>query len=300
MPGTVAIIGAGRAGRVFARRLHERGWKIEAVVTQSEASARRAVRFIGAGYPSASIPRPVFAARAILIATPDSAIAGVAAELARVGGPELRGKVALHTSGALSSRILDPVRQHGAAIGSIHVMQTFTGIGLPSMEGRVFAIEGDLRAVNLARRMARDLGGLPVQIAASAKSLYHCGAVMACGQVLALMEAATRLLMSIGMKRREAVRALLPLTRQVLQNFERLGPGAAWTGPLARGDYRVLEAHALALRKFPPEFGGAYNALNRLAAGVLAPDRETVLQELDRAASQLGSKSMATSTGRNA
>ena len=300
MPGTVAIIGAGRAGRVFARRLHERGWKIEAVVTRSEASARRAVRFIGAGRPCASISGPVFVARAILIATPDSAIAGVAAQLSRVGAAELCGKIVLHTSGALSSKILEPVRQHGAAVGSIHVMQTFTGIGLPCLEGRVFAIEGDLRAVNFARRIARDVGGLPVQIAASAKSLYHCGAVMACGQVLAVMEAATRLLMSVGMKRREAARSLLPLTRQVLQNFERLGPTAAWTGPLARGDYGVLEAHDLALREFPPEFGQAYNALNRLAAGVLASNREAVLLELDRCLSPPGSKSMAISTGRNA
>ena len=297
MPRTVAIIGAGRAGRVFARRLHELGWKIGAVVTQSEPSARRAVRFIGAGHPSASISARVFAARTILVATPDSAIPRVAGELARAGGAELRGKVVLHTSGALSSHVLDSLREHGAATGSIHVMQTFTGIGLPSMEGRVFAIEGDVRAVNTARRMARDLGGLPVQIAGSVKSLYHCAAVLACSQVLAVMEAAARLLMSIGMKRREALRALLPLTRQVLQNFERLGPTAAWTGPLAREDYGVIQAHTLALRKFPPEFSEAYGALNRLAAGVLAPDRAAVLLELGGAASQAGSKSMVTSTG---
>ena len=297
MTSTLAIIGAGRAGRAFARGLHQLGWKIETVVTQSEASARRAVRFIGVGRPSASIAASVFAARTILIATPDSAIAGVGRQLAGAGGSQLRGKVVLHTSGALSSNVLDPVRQFGAAIGSIHVMQTFTGVGLPSFEGRVFAVEGDLRAVNISRRIARDLGGLPVQIAASVKSLYHCAAVMACAEILSIMEASTRLLMSIGMKRREAVRALLPLTRQVLQNFERLGPTAAWTGPLARGDYGIVEAHALALRKFPPEFGAAYSALNRLAAGVLAPDREAVLTELDRVSSRLGSKSMATSTG---
>ena len=300
MSGTVAIIGAGRAGRVFARRLHEHGWKIEAVVTQSEPSARRAVRFIGAGHPSASISARVFGAQTILVATPDSAIPGVAAELARTGGPELRGKVVLHTSGALSSNSLDLVREQGAATGSIHVMQTFTGIGLPSLEGRVFAIEGDVRAVNVARRMARDLGGLPVQIAGAAKSSYHCAAVLACAEILALMEASTRLLMSIGMKRREALRALLPLTRQVLQNFERLGPTRAWTGPLARGDYGVIAAHRQALQKFPPEFSAAYDALNRLAADVLAPDHEAVLLELDRAVSQPDSKSMATSTGGNA
>lgn len=293
MPRTLAIIGAGRAGRAFARRLSDRGWKIGAVVTRSEASARRAVRIIGAGRAQAGISSKVLASRTILISTPDSAIPKAAEELARVGGRELRGKIVLHTSGSLSSSVLSPVRLQGAAAGSIHVMQTFTGVGLPSMDGRVFALEGDPPAVRIARRMARELGGLPVQIAGSVKSLYHCAAVMACGQVLAIMEAATRILMSIGMKRREALRALLPLTRQVLQNFERLGPTASWTGPLARGDYGVIEAHELALRKFPPEFGAAYDALTQLGAGVLAPDREAVLRELNRTFSQKRSKSMA-------
>lgn len=290
----LAIIGAGRAGRAFARRLREGGWKIGAVVTRSEATARRAVRFIGAGQPHAGLSSAVLSSRKILIATSDSAIPAVAEELARIGGAELKGKVVLHTSGSLSSDVLDPIRQQGAAVGSIHVMQSFTGIGVPSMEGRVFAIEGDARAVRIARQMARDLGGLPVRISSSVKSLYHCAAVLACAQVLSLMESSTRLLMSTGMKRREALRALLPLTRQVLQNFERLGPTASWTGPLARGDYGVIEAHRAALRRFPPEFGNAYDALNRLAAAVLSPDREAILARLNEISRPTNLKTMAT------
>jgi predicted short-subunit dehydrogenase-like oxidoreductase (DUF2520 family) len=298
MSRTIAIIGAGKAGRVFARRLRECGWRIGAVVTRSAASARRAARFIGGGSPSAEITARLCASRAILIATPDSAIPGVTEQLAKVCGAELGGRIVLHTSGCLSSNALTPARECGAAVGSIHVMQTFTGVGSPSMEGRVFGIEGDAAAVRVARRIARDLGGLPVQIAGSAKSLYHCAAVVACAQVLALMEASTRLLMSIGMKRREAVRALLPLTRQVLQNFERLGPTASWTGPLARGDYGIIETHQRALRKFPPEYREAYDALNRLAAEVLAPDREAVLAQLNKISAQENSRLMTTTGGK--
>jgi predicted short-subunit dehydrogenase-like oxidoreductase (DUF2520 family) len=230
-------------------------------------------------------------AQTILIATPDSAIPKIAEQLAEAGH-ELRRKVILHTSGAVPSAVLVRVRSHGAAVGSMHVMQSFTGIGLPSMEGRIFAIEGDPPAVRVARQMVRDLGGLPVQIAGSVKALYHCAAVMACAQVLALMEASTRILMSIGMRRREAQRALLPLTRQVLQNFERLGPTASWTGPLSRGDYDVIKAHRAALNKFPVEFGAAYDALNFLGAGVLATDRDAVLADLEGIASHKNSKFM--------
>ena len=77
------------------------------------------------------------------------------------------------------------------------------------------------------------------------------------------------------MKRGEAVRALLQLTRQVLENFERLGPRAAWTGPLARGDYDVVAVHLAAMQSLAPGISQAYAALNGLArTGPLAGFRK--------------------------
>jgi predicted short-subunit dehydrogenase-like oxidoreductase (DUF2520 family) len=229
-----------------------------------------------------------------LIATPDSAVRDVGEELARIGAEELGGKIVLHTSGALDSSVLDAVRGFGAAAGSMHPLQSFSGVGAPPLEGKVFAIEGDAAAVRKARQIARALGGAPLQIDGDKKPLYHAAAAMAAGHMLAIAEAATRLLMSVGMNRREAVRALLPLTRQVLQNFERLGPRAAWTGPLARGDYGVVEAHSKALRNVPKEFLEAYEAVSRLAALVLAQDTLGTLAELDRFSGSKNAKAKAT------
>lgn len=284
MPGTLSIIGAGRVGRALGRRLHELGWKIGAVVASSESSARKAVRSIGAGRSHAFLTRQVLAAQVILITTPDRCTAEIAEDLARIGAEELRGKIVLHTSGALSSDVLDSVRRCGAAVGSMHPLQTFSGIDVPPLEGRVFTIEGDTAAARMARQMARALGALPVLIDGSKKPLYHAAAALAAGNVLALMEAATRLMAAAGMKRREAVRALLPLTRQVLENFERLGPRAAWTGPLSRGDYGVVAAHTEAMKDLPPEFRQAYEAVNRLAAVVLAQDSAAMQAELEKVA----------------
>jgi predicted short-subunit dehydrogenase-like oxidoreductase (DUF2520 family) len=277
MRGAMAIIGAGRVGRALGRRLHELDWKIGAVITRSEASARKAVRFIGAGKAHAMLSRDVLASRLILISTPDDAVVKVAEELARIGAEELCGKVVLHTSGALSSGALKAVRGCGAAVGSIHPLQSFSGVGIPPLEGKVFAIEGDPAAVRLARQIVRALGGLPVQMVAGSKALYHAAAAFAAGHVLAIEETATRLLMLSGMKRGEAVRALLQLTRQVLENFERLGPRAAWTGPLARGDYGVVAAHLAALKRLPGEFSNAYSALNGLASLVLSSGSAGIL-----------------------
>jgi len=294
MPGTLSIVGAGRVGRAIGRRLRELGWKIGAVVTSSDPTARKAVRSIGAGHAHAFLTRQVLAAQVILITTRDSAVAQATEDLARIGAEELRGKIVLHTSGALSSDVLDPVRKCGAAVGSMHPLQTFSGVGVPPLDGKVFTIEGDTAAVRVARQIARALGAVPVHIDGAKKPLYHAAGALAAGSILALMEAATRLMTAAGMKRREAVRALLPLTRQVLENFERLGPRAAWTGPLSRGDYAVVAAHTGAMKELPEEFTEAYEAVNRLAALVLAQDSSAMLAELEKVAVSKKTKVKAT------
>ena len=282
MEKTLAILGAGRVGRALGRRLREEDWKIGVVVSRSEPGARRAVRFIGAGRPHGTLTRHVFGSHVILIATPDDAIAAVARELARLVGEELRGKVVLHTSGALDSRALAPVKGCGAAVASMHPLQSFSGVDVPDLEGKAFAVEGDVVAVRAARQIARALGGSPVHIARDKKILYHAAAVLASGHVLALVETATQLLISLGMKRNKAARALLPLTRQVLDNFERVGPRTAWTGPLSRGDYKIVEAHLRALGDSQEEIAEAYESLNRLAARVLAEDPLSIVAELKK------------------
>ena len=294
MQGQLTIIGAGRVGRALGRRLRDGGWKIGTVVTRHEPSARKAVRSIGGGQARAGISRQVLASQVILIATPDRMVSHVAEELARIGAEELQGKTVLHTSGALDASVLDPVRKCGAFAGSMHPLQTFSGVGVPPLEGKVFAIEGDAAAVRVARQIARTLGGTPVHIEGSKKRLYHGAGAMAAGSVLALMEAATLLMIATGMKRREAVRALLPLTRQVLENFERLGPRAAWTGPLSRGDFEVVARHLEAMKELPPEFAEAYEAINRLAAVVLAQDSAAMLAELDKISANRKAKAKTT------
>ena len=268
-------------GRALGRRLYETGWKIVVVTSTTQANARRATHFIGGGRPAAGIPATLIGASTILLTVPDDCIAPVAADLARQHGPELLGKIVLHTSGARDSSALEPLRACGAATGSMHPLQTFNAVNVPPLVGRVFGIEGDELAVRMARRMARSLGGVPVGIAAENKSLYHAAGAFAAGLSLALEEAGVQVLMSAGLKRREAQSALLSLTRQVLEHYEKLGPQKAWTGPLARGDFGVVAEHAEALRRAQPEFLETYRAVSRLSALVLAGDPEVLLQKLD-------------------
>jgi predicted short-subunit dehydrogenase-like oxidoreductase (DUF2520 family) len=281
MPKSLAILGAGRVGRALGRALHEHGWNITVVATRSEATARKAVKFIRAGRAFAGITHHALAAKTILVTVADDAIPEVAAELARIGGDQLRRKIVLHTSGACDAGALQAVRAFGAFVGSMHPLQTFNGLSVPPLEGKIFAIEGDAPAVRLARRIARCLGGVPVNISPEKKPLYHAAGAFAAGLVLALEEAGVQMLKTAGLPQREALEALLSLTRQVLDHYEKLGAHKAWTGPLSRGDYRVVAAHEEALAQSHPEFLEAYQAVNRLSAHVLAGDPAAVLDKLE-------------------
>ena len=282
MTRAISIIGPGRVGKTLGKCLHRLGWRIDAVVARSNAHARAAVRWIGSGKPSGQFTGEILAAPVILLTLPDTALAGLAKELARIGGRHLKGKVILHTSGALDSSVLEPLARRGAATGSLHPMQTFTGKRPPMLKNVIFAIEGAPTARRVAKQIARELGGEPIMIDPKGKAAYHAAGALAAGHTLALIEAATQMLTEIGFTRRRALQALLPLVRQTLENFESAGPRAAWTGPIARKDYAIIAAHTRALGRYPAEFKEAYAALALLSGRVLADDPAAAIANIRR------------------
>jgi predicted short-subunit dehydrogenase-like oxidoreductase (DUF2520 family) len=134
----------------------------------------------------------------------------------------------------------------------------------------------------MAQAIARALGGIPIAVESKDKPAYHAAGVLVAGHALALVEAATQVLMGVGFPRRRAEQTLLPLIRQMLDNFERFGPRPSWTGPVARGDYAVVAKHMNALRRHRPEFRQSYAALARLGARVLSEKAGARLRKLDR------------------
>jgi predicted short-subunit dehydrogenase-like oxidoreductase (DUF2520 family) len=269
--------------------LHKKGWRIGPVITRSMRTARVARRRIGSGTPQAGLSNTVLSADLILIATPDRAIGETAELLARLAAShrdravQWHGKIVLHTSGALGSDILKPLALRGAAVGSLHPLQTFSDRVLPSLAAATCAIEGSPAAVRMARRICREFGGIAVLVPPARKAEYHAGAALAAGHVLAVVEAAVRMLMKAGFSRKNAMRAVLPLTRQTVANLERVGPRAAWTGPLSRGDFAVIRRHVEVLRGFPREYRQAYAALSRLALNALANGSAQKKRQLEKA-----------------
>jgi predicted short-subunit dehydrogenase-like oxidoreductase (DUF2520 family) len=178
---------------------------------------------------------------------PDREIRAAAASLAE----RALGKVgfAFHSSGALSSRELDPLRKAGIAVASVHPLMTFVPGSRPSLRGVPFAIEGDAAAVRFARRIVRDLGGDGFAIPAARKAAYHAWATMTSPLLLAFFVTLEDAAMAAGLTRNDSRRKSLAIIRQTLDNYASLGPQNSFSGPIVRGDVETVARHLAVLKK---------------------------------------------------
>ncbi len=259
---TFAILGAGRLGRTLGHLLGRRGYIPVGVSCRTMRSARQAAVFIGGGIPTTSNAEAAAAASLVLITTPDGAIAQLARDLAR-SDVAWTGKVVAHTSGALSSAALEPLRRRGARVASLHPLASVADprLGLKSLHGMPFATEGDRGAVRVLRRLVVSLGGTPATIPPQAKALYHLIACLLSNDLVAFLAYGFEAARGLGLGGREAARLYLPLVRGTVENVAHLGPVKALTGPISRGDVTTLRLHGEALRSLPPELRRVHRLL---------------------------------------
>ena len=193
----------------------------------------------------------------IIVATPDDAIPSVAADLAKAlqslqvapGARSARSSIAVHTSGALSSRALQPLKAQGISIGSMHPLISISdknGAG-DSLSRAFFSLEGDAAAIRVGKRVVQDLGGRSFIIDARSKPLYHAAAVMASPNLTALFDLALEMLNRCGIPNRRARQILLPLVQSTLDNLVDQEPAQALTGTFKRGDLATAKEHINAI-----------------------------------------------------
>lgn len=252
----VSIIGTGRLGSALAIALAEEGYAISSLVARRRERARRAAALLD--IPSRTLALKQLADLSppdlLLIATPDDQIPKVAAALAKLDWKIDDKPVVLHTSGALSSSVLAPLAQQGYSTGSLHPLVSVSEpkAGGRLLRGAFWCVEGDQRAVRLARSVVRDLEGKSFSIDSNQKPLYHAAAVMVSGNVTVLFDVALEMLRQCGLKRSEARRALLPLLGSAVDNLRKMDPAAALTGTFARGDVETVKRHLAALKGNEP------------------------------------------------
>lgn len=226
----IAIVGAGRLGRVLA-------------------AALAAAPPLGRGSDARG-------AEVVLLCVPDAEVARAAAAIAP-------GALVGHCSGALS---LAPLAPHEAF--SLHPLMTVpTGAPPGLLAGAGCAIAGTTpRAVAQARALADTLGMRPTPVEEEDRIAYHAAASMASNFLITLEAAAERVAATAGVSRH----LLVPLVRATVENWATLGPTDALTGPIARGDAETVERHRMALGDRAPDLLPLYDELARATRALVA------------------------------
>jgi predicted short-subunit dehydrogenase-like oxidoreductase (DUF2520 family) len=274
----IAIVGAGNLGTALAVALREAGYQIESVVARRQgnslARARRLAKLTGA---RAVVNSEEVKARILWLCVPDGEIARAAVSLCE--GFRGRGKIALHSSGALGSEILAPLRRKGAAVASVHPLMTFVRGSQPSLVGVSFAIEGDPVAVRAARGIVRDLGGESYPISRKEKNAYHTWGTFASPLLTALLATTEEVAALAGVSKRAARERVLPILLETVKNYGKLGAGAGFSGPIVRGDVETVRRHLAVLRRTRVS-REVYVALAHAALECLPAKNKQLLQSL--------------------
>jgi predicted short-subunit dehydrogenase-like oxidoreductase (DUF2520 family) len=246
----VSIIGTGRLGTTLALALAAQGYSIRSLVARRVQNARKAARLLDAEVQvlAAKQLRTLISADLFLITVPDDQIAGVARELSEIGFDADQKRTALHTSGALSSDVLAPLKEKGWHTGSIHPLLSVSAAHDASLRGAFWSVEGDRTALRLGKEIVRDLDGKSFSIRSEDKPLYHAAAVMVSGNVVALFDVALQMLGECGLDPQTARAVLLPLIASTVRSLMTKEPAQALTGTFSRGDVETVKRHLAALQ----------------------------------------------------
>lgn len=258
----IGFIGIGVLGKGLALALAAQGYRVAAAHSRNPASAEWLTHRVPGCQIFATVQELVDASDLVFITTPDSIIGEIAGLAAWRPGQGV-----VHCCGAASTEILRCADHQGAITGTFHPFQTFAGIGSPEdtsarLAGVTFAVAGEEGwVVEFLQELARDLGGRAVFIRDADRPLYHASAMLSCGYLAALLQAAVEVWQKLGFTPQEAINALYPLAKVTLENVSKHGVLASVTGPVVRGDAVTIQSHLEALSQQLPELMDLYRAL---------------------------------------
>lgn len=247
----ITVYGPGRAGGALALAASRAGHHITGIEGRN---AHAVAQLAGMVNPTEGSPD------LLIIAVSDDAIREVAA------AQEVSAPAVVHVSGAVSVDALAPYADAGAAIGSFHPLQTFPNavVGAQRLPGAAVAVTAEGELAETLFEFARSLGCRPFALSDVHKPLYHAAAAASANYTLAALAVASRLYVAAGVDPGVAE----PLVRAIVDNAFALGPDAALTGPIARGDVATVKAQIEAVRAASPTLVDAFIDLGRATAAV--------------------------------
>lgn len=267
-PGTAAVVGPGRVGRLLVAALEAAGHRVLATGGGGRATRRR----VAERWPSLRVEADPAAAASgadlVLVATPDDAVVEVVTAMAAAGAVH-EGQRVVHVAGALGLSALRRAALAGARVAACHPAQTVPqGAGPGDLAGAAWAVTAHQEDRGWARALVRDLGGHPHDVPDDRRELYHAALTVGSNAVGAAVAVARQLLSAARVK--DPAAFLQPLTDRSVANVLDRGAGGL-TGPVVRGDAGTLARHLARLDADLPALGLAYRHLAEVVLAQVWP-----------------------------
>lgn len=239
----VCIVGGGKVATALHKAFNARGINVlmlssRTLLPVAECGAN------GAGADSFR------AARVVLLAVSDDAIASVAGRIDSVDG------IIAHTSGSVGLDALKGCKAKGW--GVFYPLQTFSKDRKVDLTHVPILIEGDGEdCTDTLTCLAKRLSDNVLYADSAQRAALHVAAVFACNFTNALYVVSKNLLANVGLP----FEILDPLLHETLDKAMAIGPENAQTGPAMRRDTAVIDRH---LKSLPAELASLYSSLTNL------------------------------------
>jgi predicted short-subunit dehydrogenase-like oxidoreductase (DUF2520 family) len=245
---SIAIVGPGNLGSALALALARAGFAIDTIFAHGSGASWKRARTLAKRVKSgAAVNCKRLVADVVWFCVPDSEISSVAEHFSSAGS--WKGRVAFHSSGALSSAELQSLKRKGARVASVHPLMTFVVKSKPELGGVPFAIEGDREAVRVAAYIVKELGGYAHPIRKQDKAAYHAWATFTSPLLTALLATTEEVGKLAGLRGADARRRMMPILRQTLANYGDFGGARGFSGPIIRGDVETVKSHLEMLQR---------------------------------------------------
>jgi len=198
------------------------------------------------------------AADLALVAVSDDSISEVAHHLVE----RLSSPLVAHLSGATSISVLEPLN---IAHGSLHPLQSLPDAvtGSRALVGTSMAVTASTpAAAHLLEGFAASIGCHTFSLSDDAKRFYHAGASAASNFVTTILALSHDLFAQADVDPSVA----LELTIESVRNAYKMGPQAALTGPVARGDSETVAAQLAASHAVSKQTGAMFATLVKATA----------------------------------
>ena len=222
----IGVIGLGKVGANMVYSLYRAGETPAGIYSRDHEKAGRILKKLRI-LTKTDLYETVAASDTVLIAVSDNAVSDVAHDVAGMfdvtdtdEDMPLSGKTFMHMSGSLPSTLLQPLKDLGASVGSMHPIQTFnTDMEVPDIfRGICFGVEGDKDAVSKAEYIADMFESAVSEIDTEGKPYYHMACCFASNYLCVLLDIVGRLLNKAGFNEYFGSEALGPLIEQTVIN----------------------------------------------------------------------------------